>query len=111
MKENYISMKLLLTVGTKPWVEFTLIIETLKFNSDKCRYKNRKIKYWEKFLKDVDLCRDILYSWIGTINIIFYFATNLYIDSMQSSSQITEAFCLGRSGAADKWAHWWPRKH
>lgn len=40
-------MKLLLTVGRKPWVELKLIIKTLKLNSDKPRKKKKKI------LKDI----------------------------------------------------------
>lgn len=35
-------MKLLLTVGRKPWVELKLIIKTLKLNSDKPRKKGKE---------------------------------------------------------------------
>lgn len=35
---KFISMKLSLTEGTKPWVELKLVLETLKLNSDKFKY-------------------------------------------------------------------------
>ena len=37
-------IKLLLTSGTEPWVQLKLIIETLKLNSDRLRYKTLRKK-------------------------------------------------------------------